>query len=874
MNAFLIPALYGLSGLVGLAYEVLWVRMVTLQFGLSVFGVVITVAAFMAGLGLGALALSGRTVRRPLCLLALLEVSVALFSALLPFLAPLEERALWAGFSHQGALSWHLGLALMSFLLLTLPAVALGAGFPLVLSLGQQVSGRLGLLYGVNTLGAVLGALLPLILLPMFGWVQALRGIALLGALLGVGWWVLDRLEGGSSAVVQDRGARVATDQSERTGSMLLFFYGILGMASLSLEVAWTRLFGLLFLRTEYVLALILASFLVGIGLGSLVATRWHSTLRRFRAAFPWLAAGGVLAGLAVLPIVAGWVEHPLGQTLTQALLLQGLILTVLTFPVTFVLGLWLPLLSEEQGSLRTGVELYGANSLGGALGALLTGFVWIPWLGTTGTLVWSALLILGASLTWTRPWTLLQGGMMVGFVGLGAGLWAFPPAQKLLPETLAGSRDIYRYEDAVAMTQVVEQPDGQRILLTDLQRHDASSDPTAAFVQRNQGRLALLLQGHPQRVLFLGLGTGLSLAGSSAYPDVRRVAVELSQGSIEAARRYFAPVDGPILSETELVQDDARHFMNSTEAHYDVIVGDLYHPDLAGVGALLSLEQFARVRDHLSAHGVFVQWLALNQFDPDALQVELRTFRRVFPDACLFLDGMHLALVGFRQPWAGWPTVVAGQDRLSPDQRFEATGGEGVMTWMGRYWGKIPDTPGPVQKEWAPVIDFSLPRLKYTGGTLDVMLATLWHQRPSLEQATRDLNLPERQRPEFAAAWHATQYLVQSWQDRMTGRDGEAERLVRLAFEANPRDRWVGYALADEVLAQLARAPLPDAQKETVLNKLALRFPWHVEVQRALWKIQRARHEHAEAEKTRLNLLQEAPLDREAGMAKNESFQ
>ena len=161
MNTFLIPALYGLSGLVGLAYEVLWVRMVTLQFGLSVFGVVITVAAFMAGLGLGALALSGRIVRRPLCLLALLEASVALFSALLPFLAPLEEHALWAGFSHQGALGWHLGLALISFLLLTLPAVALGAGFPLVLSLGQQVSGRLGLLYGVNTLGAVLGALLP-----------------------------------------------------------------------------------------------------------------------------------------------------------------------------------------------------------------------------------------------------------------------------------------------------------------------------------------------------------------------------------------------------------------------------------------------------------------------------------------------------------------------------------------------------------------------------------------------------------------------------------------------------------------------------------------------------------------------------------------
>ena len=100
----------------------------------------------------------------------------------------------------------------------------------------------------------------------------------------------------------------------------------------------------------------------------------------------------------------------------------------------------------------------------------------------------------------------------------------------------MAGSRDLYRYEDAIAITQVIEQNDGQRVLLTDLRRWDASTEPTAVFVQANQARLPLLLHAGPRTVLFLGIGTGISLAGSLPFPDLERSAVELSQGSIEAA--------------------------------------------------------------------------------------------------------------------------------------------------------------------------------------------------------------------------------------------------------------------------------------------------------------------------------------------------
>ena len=173
-------------------------------------------------------------------------------------------------------------------------------------------------------------------------------------------------------------------------------------------------------------------------------------------------------------------------------------------------------------------------------------------------------------------------------------------------------------------------------------------------FVQANQSRLPLLLHPNPHKVLFIGLGTGISMAGSLPFPDLDRSAVELSAGSIEAARRWFVESNRGALQNAKVYHDDARHFLTATAATYDVVIGDVFHPDLAGVGSLLAVEQFERVRARLAAGGLYVQWLALNQFDPDTLCVVLRSFRAVFPQGQLFLDGMHLAMVGPRDRVAG----------------------------------------------------------------------------------------------------------------------------------------------------------------------------------------------------------------------------
>src|ERR1019366_291352 len=650
-GALALTLLSAASGVTGVAYEVLWTRMVGLQFGVSTFAVVVTVTAIMLGLACGSAAMAERTAQcaRPLRLLALLEAGIALFALLLPWGIHLWTPLIDAAAGYFSPPQWRALLALASLLLLTLPAAAMGAAFPLLLEAWKQVGRNIGTAYGSNTLGAGAGALLPLLLLPSMGWSNAMRGVALLGLTVAAGLLCLDR----------PRRSRVQSASEPVPSHALLLNYGIIGAASLLLEMAWMRLFSLAMLRTEYVLALILAVMLFGMGLGSLLASRRLGS--RMMAGLPWCACGYAIAGLWLLPRVSGWMEQVNFHSLNGAVLGQGLLLSTLTLPVTLSLGAWLPALSSRFN--LNGSWLYAANSLGAALGGLLY-VASSPRIGSAGALALAAVLLLLPGLILGR-----SRRAWLGVPLMLAAAWSvavLPPVKDLLPQAMARSRDLYRYEDAIAITQVVEQHDGQRVLLTDLRRRDASTEATAVFVQINQARLPLLLHARPRTVLFLGIGTGISLAGSLPFPDLQRTAVELSAGSIEAAARWFRTNNQDVLRQTLVYQDDARHFLSATPETFDVIIGDVFHPDLAGVGSLLSVEQFQRARARLADEGLFVQWLALNQFDHDTLTIVLRSFRQVFPEAQLFLDGMHLALVGPRGHWQGAPALISHLNRLT----------------------------------------------------------------------------------------------------------------------------------------------------------------------------------------------------------------
>lgn len=846
--------LYAASGVTALAYEVLWTRMLSLMFGVSIFGVVITVAAFMLGLGAGSLYAS-RHVPKPVAALrwfALLEGSVALFALLLPLLMQGLDALLTSLASGLSLAAWQGMQGGASLALLMLPAMAMGAAFPMILRAAPAVS--LGSLYGVNAAGAAVGAMLPLFLLPAVGWQNATWLAAGIGLLIASsGMFLSMRMSG------EDGGT--AIPPWPRPPALDLLAYAGIGAAALMLEVVWTRIYGMVLLRTEYVLAVLLAVFLLGIGIGSLLARRLHG--RMTLTVLPILAATAAALSLYLLPAISQWANGHMFASLTTAMLSEGGIIALCTLPATIAFGAWLPLLArhfDEAG--EGGGWWYGANSAGAALGALLSGFVLIPWLGSAGTLAVAAVLLLVCGMRWAQSYGWIALPLLLAL------LWPvhqLPEASRLLP-ALTDTHDLYRHEDAVSLTHVVAREDGQRLLLSDLQRMDASSDPTAVAVQKNQARLPLLLHPHPRSMLFLGLGTGITSAGSLPQPNLQRTAVELSQGAIIAAREWFAPVNDHAPAVMHVVRDDARRFLRLDTHHYDVIIGDLFHPDMAGRANLLSLQQFRRAYTRLNDGGIFVQWLALNQFDIRSMQVVMQTFRHVFPAASVFVDGYRMALVGCKGGHITAGDVLRHAAQLTPEQLHQLSGGEGVWTWLGRYWGEIPPMHVPLQDEWAPVIEFSLPKVRYGGGMdLRMLLRWLFSWRIAEGEARQALAVPAGDVESFARAYATVGLNGRLWLAELSGREDMAARMARMAWQTNPQDRWAGFALADRMFASLNGGLPPGLSREEALTRILAIRPDHTDAIRAMIQLKAAAGDAAAVHRWRRLLHKISPLARDA---------
>src|SRR4029453_18266610 len=261
------------SGTGALIFETHWLRLSGLAFGNSVWAAALILSSFMAGLALGnAIAASSRIRRwRPLHLYALLEVLVALLGCTIVFGLPvLGEllRPMWQMlWNYQPTL---LGLRFIgSFLILLVPTTAMGLTLPVLIEdpmLRQTNFGRaIGFLYGSNTLGAVVGAVLGEgYLIAAFG----LRGTSLVAGLASciaaVVALLVVKFERDPSAVRWQRTFPLRLDFRYRPPWRLLFVSFGTGLILLALEVIWFRFLRLYVVSLPFAFAVLLAVVLAG----------------------------------------------------------------------------------------------------------------------------------------------------------------------------------------------------------------------------------------------------------------------------------------------------------------------------------------------------------------------------------------------------------------------------------------------------------------------------------------------------------------------------------------------------------------------------------------------------------------------------------
>ena len=713
-GGWLFLAAYAGSGFAGLVYEVSWTRLATLYMGHTTAAASTVVAAFMGGLAGGSAiggALASRLApKQALWAYVALESAVVLVALMLPWeLAALTPLLRWAyADGAPGFLFAAVRLA-SCLALFTIPAVMLGATFPMAVRWyvrGAPSVGRsAGALYAANTVGAATGALAAgFVLLPALGLFQTT--VAGVGAsLLTVAAVIVvarnhgddrpnDPAAGHATANAippsrcsgrhrpQDAPARgdAPEDTPRRPHWMVgAAVLGLTGFATLTYEIAWTRVFSLTTGPSIYAVAATLAAVIGGLAAGSVLGSAMAGRTTRPRLALAAVLTATAGAAALAASLAGGALPRAIAERLAgaprdfgslqgqQAWLIAGLVVpTAIGLGIVFPLALQLAAGDERRTARRLGA-VYALNAICAVAGSLATGFVTIPYLGlehtlavTTAALLSGALLVMavGEGSASARAVTALPALGLLGWLAfqpawdrelLASGVYKYAPlvSGALDVETALKAGTLVYYRDGAAATVSVTRLTGVLSLSVD-GKVDASTAGDM-LTQKALAHLPLLLHASPGRICIIGLGSGVTLASALLHPVSAVDVVEISPEVVEASR-LFADDNHHALEDrrARLVLGDGRSHLMLTGQQYDVIVSEPSNPWMAGVAALFTREFLLAARARLAPGGILCQWAHTYNISDRDLRSIVATFASVFPNGTMWLMGDgDLLLVG-----------------------------------------------------------------------------------------------------------------------------------------------------------------------------------------------------------------------------------
>ena len=693
-------AVFFTSGFAALLYQVIWQRLLVLFSGADLYSVTIIVASFMGGMGVGHLA-GGHaadrvSARGALLLFAASELSIALFGLL--------SRPLYYDFLYNRVGDAQIGpaaLALLLFASLLWPTFFMGASLPL---LSRALASRLdraarviGLLYGVNTLGAAVGALLSTwIFLPRFGLDGSLRiGVALNIACAAVLLPIVavrlkpdttDSLAAAHVPVVPVVSGFSRTDES-RTGSSRTSFsfatwaviFAGSGLLALALEIVWFRVLSVTIKSGAFTFGTLLGVYLAGLGIGALAGSVIAPRIRRPDVTFLLLESAVGAIALLLLTAFVRFVDdvpplHPhlarfepfsvraaIAGDMPTALftfLFVGLPV-LLVLPPTLLMGVSFSVLQRVVQTRLTHIgrrvgTLLLANIAGSMLGTVLTGWLLLDRVGTAGTMrllaAFSALFaVLGATLALRGAGRLTVWRVPAPGIAAIAAAVVFVPLIAVMPS----SGTLWAHLHGTVVEAMLDAEDGSGLSVV-------NTDGKAAVFYANGigqgvmpygdvhtalGALPAFMHPAPRVAAVIGLGSGDTVHAVAGRRDIERIAcIEIIRGelsTLSALRRRFpyaglaTVLDDPRI---ETIFGDGRIYLRRG-GRYDIIEADALWPASAYSGTLYSDAYFALVRDHLAPGGLAATWAPTQRV--------YNTFIRTFPHVV----AMPGILVGSNQP-------------------------------------------------------------------------------------------------------------------------------------------------------------------------------------------------------------------------------
>ena len=658
----LLLILFAGSGCSSLIYEIVWYQLLQLAIGSTAISMGFLLATFMGGLCIGSLGLprwKGAAGQHPLRIYAMLELGIGVLGLLVLWGLPLIDRVYVAGAEH--GLPGMLLRGFISTVCLLPPTILMGASLPAIAgwikSTPRGVSWW-GLLYGINTAGAVFGCLLAgFYLLRLFDMAVATYWAVAINIGVAAFSYMLSTRTPAQFAAPEVPGdaAPDAAPADEKNWPVYVTI-AISGACALGGEVVWTRLMGMLLGSTVYVFSIILAVFLIGLALGS-TAGSWISRITRPRLALGWcqvLLAGAIAwSAFQIADSLPYWPINPLLSVnpwytfqLDMARVLWAILPPTLLWGASFPLALAaIARPGKDSGDVVGSV--YAANTFGAIVGALGISLVLVPSIGTQDSQRLLLLLSAASALFVLVPYisekkamlsALVLGASMVVSIMLARDLDPIPGKLIAYGRRIAisagNSKILYTKEGRNSSVAITQWNDGA--IEVDVNGHvEATTEPYDMKLQRMVGHLPGVLHPNPKSVLGIGFGAGVSAGTFTRYPTIQKITVcEIESVIPPTSTRYFYKQDYDVYHnpKTHIVFDDARHYLLTTTEKFDIIASDPLDVFVKGTAAIYSEEYFESVKRHLNPGGMFSLYVPLYESDERTVRSELATFFEAFP--------------------------------------------------------------------------------------------------------------------------------------------------------------------------------------------------------------------------------------------------
>lgn len=694
-----ICACFLISGFAALLYQTAWMRQFSVVFGTSELAIATVLAAYMAGLALGA-AIAARYVHkivRPILYYGVLEGIIAVSAILVPVLLKLASSLYIGVLGGQpeppdaSGLGQPLFYLVTTFIVLAIPTTAMGATLPMLtryaVHTDEQVGSRVGLLYAINTMGAIGGTLTAaFLLLPALGlaWTVYIgAGLNLVVLIIAV----FIARKAPLSPKTQDTEAvlfRINAQSFVRTGSHWILPIMLLsGAASFTYEVLWTRLLSHTLGGSVTAFATMLASFLGGIALGSAVAARFASNASQALKGFIFTQ---IMIGVLSLCIYLAfdWLAPTFESV---GLSIKTVILAiVILFPATFFVGATFPMAvriitKQADDAPESSAHVYSWNTVGAIVGATVAGFFLIPALKYEGAIklavLTNLLLACGACLLISKTPRVFTYTTAV----LALAMLLFQPAApenilRMSPFLSGRTGDIVFYDVGRSSTVLVLERESQ-LYVRNNGLPEASAEtkgaPPSLNSQAMLANLPSIIRPNSTDMMVIGFGGGVVL--ENAPPNLVSIdAIELEPKIIDANKAISSKrKTDPLADERISIRiNDARNALALTDKKYDSIVSQPSHPWTAGASHLFTQEFAQLAEDNLKPDGIFLQWMNADMIDEDLFRSMVKSLLNVFEHVRVYqFEPMVLSLVASNEALNAEENLARNAEPFKSNQSF-----------------------------------------------------------------------------------------------------------------------------------------------------------------------------------------------------------